>query len=111
MAEEILNMDIGLFPLQDIEASKVRGVLKASVYMCGGVPVISSAIGESNDFIQDGYNGFLAENEEEWMQKLERLIVDKQLRETIGKNGLDTVRSTFSLESNFKKLISAFNKI
>ena len=52
MAEEILNMDIGLFPLQDIESSVVRGVLKASVYMCGAVPVVASSIGELSDFIQ-----------------------------------------------------------
>ena len=52
MAEEVLNMDIGLFPLQNIEASVVRGVLKASIYMCGAVPVIGSAIGELNDLFR-----------------------------------------------------------
>jgi glycosyltransferase involved in cell wall biosynthesis len=109
MAEEVLNMDIGLFPLQDIEPSVVRGVLKATVYMSGGVPVIGSAIGELNDLIQDGYNGFLAKNMVEWRDKLELLINNKTLRETIGQNGLNTVRTSFSLEDNFNKLINAFD--
>jgi glycosyltransferase involved in cell wall biosynthesis len=110
MVEEVLNMDIGLFPLQNIESSVVRGVLKASVYMCGAVPVIGSAMGEMNDFIQDGQNGFLASNMDEWKTKLELLIEDKSLRERIGQNGLTTVRTSFSLDDNFDLLTKAFDK-
>lgn len=111
MVEEVLNMDIGLFPLQDIEASLSRGILKASIYMCGSVPVVASPIGELNDFIRDGHNGFLAKDPDEWKRKLELLINDKGLRETIGKNGLDTARKAFSLEDNFNRLTKIFEGI
>jgi glycosyltransferase involved in cell wall biosynthesis len=35
--------------------------------------------------IDDGADGFLAGNEDEWFEKLERLILDKDLRKNIGK--------------------------
>lgn len=109
MILEALNMDIGLFPLQDIDASAVRGILKATVYMSAGIPVVCSPVGEINDFITNGINGFLASGSNEWRTIIEKLLNDKVLRENVGLNGLATVRSKFSLENNFKSLIQIIN--
>jgi len=76
MIEEVLGMDIGLFPLQDVEASRVRGVLKATVYMAGEAVAVCSPVGQSLDLIQDGVNGFLAGSTAEWEEKLELLIAN-----------------------------------
>lgn len=101
MIREALKMDIGLFPLQDVEASRVRGVLKASVYMSGEAAVVSSPVGQCADFIKDGVNGMLAGTGEEWERKLDLLIGDKKLRLTLAKSGLETVRGKFTLDRAF----------
>ncbi|MDP2866934.1 MAG: glycosyltransferase family 4 protein [Elusimicrobiota bacterium] len=104
MISEVLKMDIGLFPLQDVEASRVRGVLKASVYMSGEAAVVSSPVGQCADFIKDGENGMLAGSGEEWERKLDQLIMDKQLRQKLAKGGLETVRGKLTLDRAFETL-------
>lgn len=104
MINEVLKMDIGLFPLQDVEASRVRGVLKASVYMSGEAAVVASPVGQNADFIKDGVNGLLAADDGEWERKLELLITDKQFREKLAKGGLETVRGKLTLDRAFETL-------
>lgn len=104
MISEVLKMDIGLFPLQDVEASRVRGVLKASVYMSGEAAVVSSPVGQCADFIKDGVNGLLAADDGEWERKLDLLIKDKQLRLALAKGGLETVRGKLTLDRAFETL-------
>lgn len=105
MVEEVLKMDIGLFPLFDVENSKARGVLKATVYMSGESAVIGSAVGQSNDLIQDGVNGMLAKNNQEWEEKLSLLIQNADLRRGIAREGLQTIRNSYTIEKNFEKLL------
>jgi glycosyltransferase involved in cell wall biosynthesis len=103
MIQEVLKMHIGLFPLFDIEDSRARGILKATIYMSGGACVVSSPIGQICDIIIEGENGFLAKDKEEWVQKISTLIEDKYLRNSISKKALETIRRDFSLESCYKK--------
>jgi len=104
MVEEVLRMDIGLFPLQDVEACRVRGVLKATVYMSGEAVAVCSPIGQCRELIQDGVNGVLAATTEEWEAKLERLILDSDLRTRIAAEGLATARNGFTVESSYRRL-------
>ena len=104
MIEEVLGMDIGLFPLQNVEKCRVRGVLKATVYMSGEAAVVASPVGQVGDLIQDGVNGMLARSTGEWIEKLNTLIVDSKLRRRIALAGLDTVRAGFTLEQSFLRL-------
>lgn len=105
MAREVLAMDIGLFPLQDTEVSRVRGILKATIYMSGGCAVVCSPVGQCETFIRDGVNGFLARSKEEWIDKLELLITDHALRRRLAEEGLRTVKENFCLEAYFDQLI------
>lgn len=106
MIREVLKMDIGLFPLQDVEASRVRGVLKASIYMSGEAAAVCSPVGQCADFIKDGINGMLAGPGEEWERKLDLLINDKKLRLALAKGGLETVRGKLTLDCAFSTLRS-----
>lgn len=104
MIEEVFKMHIGLFPLQNTEKSKVRGVLKALIYMSGEAAVISSPVGQIPEVIEDGVNGLIAGTTQEWIDKLERLIGDKDLRNRLAQKGLETVRTRFNLEHSFAQL-------
>lgn len=109
MIEEVFGMHIGLFPLQNVEKCRVRGFLKAAVYMSGQASVVTSPIGQCLDFIQEGVNGLFAGSTQEWIDKIELLISDKDLRNRLAHNGLETVRSQFRLDQSFAKLKEVLN--
>jgi len=104
MVEEVFGMHIGLFPLQDVERCRMRGVFKATNYMSGEAAVIASPVGQCVDFIEDGVNGVLAATKEEWIEKLEQLIVDAERRRSLIRNGLACVRENFRVDQSFAKL-------
>lgn len=104
MIDEVLGMDIGLFPLQDVEASRVRGVLKATVYMAGEAVAVCSPVGQNRDLIRDGVNGFLAGATAEWEAKLEQLVTSPELRARVARTALEEVRRDFSVDRSFAKL-------
>ncbi len=107
MIEEVFLMDVGLFPLQDLDTCRARGCLKTMIYMAGGVPVVASPVGDNSTEIQDGINGFLAKDKQEWIEKLEKLILDPNLRTRVGTQGLEYVRKNYSVEACFESLVSA----
>ena len=55
--------------------------------MACGVPVVASAVGVNREIIQDGVNGFLASTDDEWVDKIGRLLVDRDLRRRLGEAG------------------------
>jgi len=107
MISEVLGMDIGLYPLFDVEESLARGILKATIYMSGGVAVVCSNVGQCRELVADGVNGMLAGSGEEWLAKLERLVADGDLRRSVAQRGLDTVRQEYNLERCFGRLLQA----
>ncbi len=104
MIQEVLRMDIGLFPLQDVEACRVRGVLKATIYMAGGACVIASPVGQTSELIEHGVTGLLAATSREWSDGLERLVSDPNARQRLADNGLALVRSRFTVDRAFERL-------
>ncbi|MBK9041589.1 MAG: glycosyltransferase [Bdellovibrionales bacterium] len=104
MFKLVTSMDIGLFPLQDVESSRVRGILKACIYMSAKVPVVASPVGQVKDFILNGQNGLLAHSTRDWVDAIERLVLDKNLRRKLAENGFDTVTRSFSINVCFSKL-------
>jgi len=108
MVDEVLGMDIGLFPLFRTEESVMRGTLKAMVYMSGEAVAVCSPVGENVDLIRDGVNGVLADSPQEWFDRLEELVLDPQRRARIAAEGLKTVREHFSRERGLDALLTAF---
>jgi glycosyltransferase involved in cell wall biosynthesis len=108
MVDEVLRMDIGLFPLFDNESSVTRGVTKAAIYMAGGTAVVASPVGLNATFIEDGVTGMLAEGD--WEEKLARLIEDAPLRRRIAAAALEKVRRELSLESSVAALERVFRR-
>ena len=104
MIDEVSKMDVGLFPMQNTERSQYRGVLKACIYMSGGAAVVASPIGEIPDLIHDGTNGMLARTTDEWIRKLEQLVVDADLRKQLATAGLETVRCKIRRDDSRQQL-------
>ncbi len=96
---DLSRFDIGIMPLPDDKWSQGKCGLKGLQYMALEIPTIMSPVGVNSEIINDGVNGFLADDEEEWFEKLSRLIESKELRETLGQEGRKTVVDKYSVES------------
>ena len=95
---ELFNTcDVGVYPLADDEWSRGKCGFKAIEFMACGVPVVASAVGVNREIIEDGVNGFLASTDDEWVEKLGRLLEDPALRRRFGQAGRRTIEERYSL--------------
>jgi glycosyltransferase involved in cell wall biosynthesis len=107
MPQFLCDIDIGLLPLiQDSFFNKAKSPTKMFEYMAMGKPVIASCTGEAKNIIIDGQTGFLASDRSEFISKMRRLILDAQLRKTMGQNATKQVQAKYSLEILGKELYS-----
>jgi glycosyltransferase involved in cell wall biosynthesis len=103
---DIQSFDIGIMPLTDSPWERGKCGYKLIQYMACGKPVIASPVGANRNIVQHGINGFLAEDEDQWVDYLSRLIDDPSLRLRMGNNGRDRVVAEFSFEHAAPKLLS-----
>jgi glycosyltransferase involved in cell wall biosynthesis len=98
MVREMLSLDVGLFPMPaDLEDYRVRGALKALLYMGAGVPAVSQRGGDCSEIVEDGVTGMLADDDAEWERKIEALVASPDLRRRMGAAALDFARRERSL--------------
>lgn len=97
--DEFAACDIGVYPLWNDSWAQGKCGFKAIQFMAAGVPVVASRVGANCDVIQDGVNGFLVGCEEEWVDRVERLLGDPALRARMGAAGRRTVDERYSLRA------------
>lgn len=109
--EDLAKIDIGIMPLPDDEWARGKCGLKGLQYMALGIPTLMSSVGVNSEIIQDGENGFLPNDDQEWVKTLSLLIESAILRQNIGENGRETVEKGFSVTSQRKNYLSLFKSI
>lgn len=95
---DLRSLDIGLAPLAQDAWSEGKCGLKLLQYLACGLPSVASPGGAQKEIIQDGVNGYLANGEKEWVEKLSILIKDVEKRKTFGIEGRRTVEKKYSLK-------------
>ncbi|MDP2966409.1 MAG: glycosyltransferase family 4 protein [Pelolinea sp.] len=105
--QSIQSFDIGIMPLADSPFERGKCGYKLIQYMACGIPVIASPVGINTEIVDHGKNGFLASNENEWLEALTKLKADATLRQYMGRNGRKLVEEKYSLQVCSTKLISA----
>jgi len=107
---ELEEIDIGIMPLPQDEWSKGKCGLKGLVYLAMEIPAVLENHGANKEIIQDGVNGFLASNENEWIEKLFLLIENESLRKEFSQKGkvmLDEKYAIKAYEKLFLQLLRA----
>lgn len=103
--ELIKTMDIGVMPLPDNPWTRGKCGYKLIQYMACGIPVVASSVGVNRNIIEDGINGFLVKNENEWRDAINLLLNDSNLRNSMGAAGRKKVQEEYSLQTWSPRLI------
>jgi glycosyltransferase involved in cell wall biosynthesis len=109
--EDLGAIDIGVMPLPDDRWSKGKCGLKALQFMALGIPTICSPVGVNTEIIQDDQNGFIAETEDEWVEKLTRLLRSNELRQRLGHAGRVTVEQKYSAITQTPRVHEIFESV
>jgi glycosyltransferase involved in cell wall biosynthesis len=108
---DLSTFDIGIMPLPDDEWANGKCGLKGLQYMALEIPTIMSPIGVNSEIINDGINGFLASEINEWVDKISLLIRNENLRKSIGFEARKTVNKKYSVHSTQNKYLEYFNQL
>ena len=98
-AAEIAAGDIGISWVPDDPWSRGKCGLKMLQYMAAGLPVVANPVGVQADLVRHGETGFLARSEDEWIEAVETLTRDPDLRREMGVAGRRLVEEQYSLEA------------
>lgn len=109
--EQLSEIDIGIMPLPDDEWSKGKCGLKGLQYMALEIPCVMSPVGVNSEIVSDGINGFLAKNDNEWIEKISMLIENPELRKKIGTEARKTVIEKYSVDSQKEKYLRVLKSI
>jgi glycosyltransferase involved in cell wall biosynthesis len=101
-------VDIGIMPLPDDIWTKGKCGFKALQYMAMEIPAVVSPIGVNKEIVQNGIHGYWCISPDDWFLSLEKLILNKDLRITMGKEGRKRVIQYYSVESNTANFLSLF---
>ena len=93
----IQSFDIGVMPLDDTVWTRGKCGFKLLQYMACGIPTVASPVGVNTHIIQQGYNGFLAQDTAQWIQRLEQLAIDRVYAKRVGLQSRHTIEERYSL--------------
>src|SRR5215470_4798902 len=109
--EDLSAIDIGVMPLPDDRWSKGKCGLKALQFMALGIPTVCSPVGVNTDIIQDDENGFIAATEDQWVERLSRLLRSHELRQRLGHAGRVTVEEKYSAITQTPRVYEIFKSV
>ena len=106
---DLLQCNIGVMPLDDNEYAKGKCGFKLIQYMALAIPVVASPVGVNKQIVDEGINGFLCRSDQEWIEALEKLLQDTELRSKMGLSGRKKIQQFYSVASNKNNFISLFS--
>jgi glycosyltransferase involved in cell wall biosynthesis len=107
---ELAKGSIGIMPMPRNEWSEGKCGFKGLQYMALGIPSLMSPVGVNTEIVDHGVNGFLCDSPEEWKTYIVRLLQDPELRKTMGKKGMETVRTRYSTEAQLSHYLRLFEE-
>lgn len=107
---DLQGIDIGVYPLNIDEYVGGKSGLKAIQYMAIGLPCVATNVGTTPLILRDGENGLLVRTETEWLDALQRLIDDPDLRRRLGERARrDAVAkySTRAIAAEYRQVLAS----
>jgi len=104
-----LHLDIGLCPLDKTDFNRAKSPLKWSEYSAMRVPSVVSKL-EPYGCVTDYETGLIADDEDEFYNKLCELIDNAELRKKITANAFDKNYEEYNLDKNILLWMDAYER-
>ena len=79
--------------------------------MAIGIPYVASPVGINTEMTEEGINGFLAKDEEEWYEKITFLVNNPGKRKEIGEKARKIVEEKYSFSVATPKMLRFLDEI
>lgn len=107
----ISTADAGVVPLfADDPFCAAKPPNKGIIFNHMGLPVVASPSPANEAWVFDGFNGYIARNEEEWLRCLRRLASDPETARRMGRNG-QAKAAGYTPEAVAKRLIPHIDRL
>lgn len=107
------GFDIGIAPLVDCNFNRSKSNLRWLEYSALKVPCVASDLNHFRESISHGKDGFIARDNEldDWLVYLEKLVLDENLRTSVGRAAYERVKSDFNVKNNAPKYLRFLKKV
>jgi glycosyltransferase involved in cell wall biosynthesis len=109
--EDLWDMDVGIMPLPAEPWAQGKCGMKALQYMGVGIPPVVSPVGANREIVQHGVNGLHATTTTEWVESLDSLLADPELRTRLGARARATVEASYSAEAQVPKVAAIIRSV
>jgi len=105
-----LDFDIGVAPLIDDYFNWCKTPIKWMEYGANQLPGVFSPT-KYTEAVVHGKTGLIAKNQDEWVACLSRLIEDKELRKTLGKNAYRQVKKKWDMAKHWQEWEKVYKEV
>lgn len=99
-----LQFDIGIAPLIEHKFNRCKTPIKWMEYGINKVPSVCQEF-LYGQVIEDGVTGFTATDEQEWFEKLSKLIEDENLRKEMGTRAKESVIKNHNMDDHLEEWV------
>jgi glycosyltransferase involved in cell wall biosynthesis len=106
---DLLQMHIGIMPLQNDMWSEGKCGFKLIQYLSLGIPAVATPVGVNKQIIDQGVNGYLCTETADWQNALACLLTDPLQRKEMGIKGREKIVQSYSMithKGDFLKLFT-----
>lgn len=105
------SADIFVAPLRNNAFNRCKSPIKFFEYSVLGAPGVYSNLEPYQNVVNQGSEGFLAENPTEWFEFLEKLIESPSIRYQMAENAQKCVRAKWLLSDHANEIQAAYDQI
>lgn len=98
-ADAIAGGDLGITWVPDDLWSRGKCGLKVLQYQAAGLSVVANPVGVHPSLVKPGVNGLLASTPDEWVEAVQTLAADPELRHRLGRQARASVETHYSVET------------
>ena len=103
-----LDFHIGVAPLVNTPFNDRKSWIKPLEYAARGIPCVTSDVGQYGEWVEHGWNGYLATNHGEWVDYIVTLV-DDGVRTRLAENALAKARQ-WTISEQIHRWVDVYNQ-